>query len=1466
MSATCTHKTFTNQTETTYVITLTGNTGSVTELLGTGDIFVLEYENIEPTKLHANPVQSARLEFNMLVRDANDQQILTNIFNADEGAYTLSITQDGQALFSGSVLNDMLEFSEGDYPNEAKIVAKDFTRLKGFTLDHTTIPTAVGSTRASISTVIEQILDPILDGRDINYFVTWGHSEVTGDFVDGIFLDTTALQDFNKREDPNDNTDFTNYDLLESICKNFGLIIRQALGEFQVYQYSAISQLPTISVDGNERYILPSSNNVFNPGVKRAKYTYDHRTIDSTITLPDVVEAPEGSLNQSTDFSQAFVSSGEQEIQIDARSTRLDFTSVSDSDYRELDLFARIQIEIQGVGQSFYWNNDAGEWTNQPTINLFKATKSRINKIAIATIAIRAGDIPASADGTLTVRFFNGVSIKQGKPKLTGNIEFVADATTYGSTGFEIFNEQSTGNTSAIAFAMTQDGTFSEEVDHGTVLFGEGPVLESPGSLTYSNNVADLTDGNWVDPNDNTVTFAELLLKEIIGVQSRGTRNLQAQLYGVYDGHSALLYDSTTFFFIGGSLTGNNVFTANFVEIEYITATISIFDQIEEDSGGGLGGTVTTDDLITFREAVKANQFFNTTFFSNFVGELSEAISAKSTITSIRADLSAQVRDGEDFILIDKVNERPYFISPTSNVNTGQNVTVNIEEQYIQTDLPVGSPIVLSGGLLQSYFTIDPTKLKIEVDNIDGDVASLELRVTDTESSITQSVQFDDSSGEVRLVAGPGGSEFSVVADQINIDGTTTFASGFDPSTKSVTIRSATEPTQRTDGSSLQAGDVWIDTDDGDRPYSYNGSNFVQSLTIIDGGNITTGTIDASVVNVSNINADNISVGTIDADRIGASSITANKLNVTSLTAVSTSTGNLNVDGTLTVQSGGSIQGSNYSFDDTGGTIAGWIIDSGTLKSNASGARIELNETDNRVSIFDAVGEKAVMGYLDGLDKNSGSGQWGSSNYGFWAKNGDELVIDGDVEYDSGDWLIENDASYKVLDGSSNEIIRLGTDSGNKGLFIYNTSQTTSSSTDAGRSYFTGDVIASFQDSELVVGDEASNTYMKYDDSAGKLEVAGDIEAKGVSTATAFAYKNIEIDSGNLSTYLKSYTDSGNTYFVLDLTTASSKESAQYIKFTVDTRSGGTDRPITHIVPPSNNADDSFEITIEVSGDGGTDRDEFVSFMDAPVASPTVTLSDGGSQSVSANFKIEAFRIFQGETQFDHVPMEGVLNSLGGFLQGVTHGQYTFRKDDDSFRLINSSVAQTARASQSMYIGKLEGGALLQAEPGPLSTSDGFDFIISPTKRYQNTGDNITESDDYTLSSNFDFSNELRFSQDDVRWEFDGDVYIGGTLTNPSDQRYKENVEELGDVTEKLKNLQTVIYDLKDFLPSDETKMIGLFAQEVEAVFPEAVVDGSIIDDNNEKRDMKSISYTQLVPVLVKAIQELTERIEALEG
>ena len=90
----------------------------------------------------------------------------------------------------------------------------------------------------------------------------------------------------------------------------------------------------------------------------------------------------------------------------------------------------------------------------------------------------------------------------------------------------------------------------------------------------------------------------------------------------------------------------------------------------------------------------------------------------------------------------------------------------------------------------------------------------------------------------------------TLAADQINIDGTTTFASGYDPSDGRVTIRQTGAPSLRPSGDPLQDGDMWIDTNDGDRPYSYNGSSWIAALTVIDGGNITTGTIDAARITV----------------------------------------------------------------------------------------------------------------------------------------------------------------------------------------------------------------------------------------------------------------------------------------------------------------------------------------------------------------------------------------------------------------------------------------------------------------------------------------------------------------------------------------------------------------------------------------------------------------------------------------
>jgi hypothetical protein len=130
-----------------------------------------------------------------------------------------------------------------------------------------------------------------------------------------------------------------------------------------------------------------------------------------------------------------------------------------------------------------------------------------------------------------------------------------------------------------------------------------------------------------------------------------------------------------------------------------------------------------------------------------------------------------------------------------------------------------------------------------------------------------------------------GGSEIFLQADKIIVDGQTTFLNSLKTNgiartaDVSTTIRSATAPTLRDDGTAIQAGDTWIKTDAGNLPHTYDGrspfnvNGWIRDYTQIDGGLITTGTVDTNRLNVSNI----ITVGSISteayADGVAASAL-----------------------------------------------------------------------------------------------------------------------------------------------------------------------------------------------------------------------------------------------------------------------------------------------------------------------------------------------------------------------------------------------------------------------------------------------------------------------------------------------------------------------------------------------------------------------------------------------------------------
>jgi len=119
-----------------------------------------------------------------------------------------------------------------------------------------------------------------------------------------------------------------------------------------------------------------------------------------------------------------------------------------------------------------------------------------------------------------------------------------------------------------------------------------------------------------------------------------------------------------------------------------------------------------------------------------------------------------------------------------------------------------------------------------------------------------------------------------------------------------------------------------------------------------------------------------------------------------------------------------------------------------------------------------------------------------SDDYGFWAIQGDKMRIDGDVTYESGDWLIESDGAIKFFSGEGKEIMRLGTKTGEKGLFI-------------GSDLSSVTPLAQYTGQKILIGDE-SGQHMKYT-TAGGLEITGDITVTG-DTSNNF-YSNFQLGS-----------------------------------------------------------------------------------------------------------------------------------------------------------------------------------------------------------------------------------------------------------------------------------------------------------------------------------------------------------------
>ena len=203
----------------------------------------------------------------------------------------------------------------------------------------------------------------------------------------------------------------------------------------------------------------------------------------------------------------------------------------------------------------------------------------------------------------------------------------------------------------------------------------------------------------------------------------------------------------------------------------------------------------------------------------------------------------------------------------------------------------------------------------------------------------------------------------------------------------------------------------------------------------------------------------------------------------------------------------------------------------------------------------------------------------------------------------------------------------------------------------------------------------------------------------------------------------------------------------------------------------------------------------------------------------------------------------------GGVLAFATVGTERARITSDGYSKFSNDG--TYFGSTSAYHEMRQTAADTCVVLNATNASFASDVIFARTTRAANSAYNF-----FTGNAN---------GTDQVRLRGDGVIYAQNTsVQSISDARLKENIRNATEGLNVITALRPVRYDWKSGYGNNRKDQLGFIAQEIEAVFPEAVSEWQI--SNSDQEAYKTVGPGALIPVLVKAIQEQQAMIKSLEA
>tara|TARA_Y100000289_G_scaffold39740_1_gene39203 strand:+ start:1311 stop:4403 length:3093 start_codon:yes stop_codon:yes gene_type:complete len=114
-----------------------------------------------------------------------------------------------------------------------------------------------------------------------------------------------------------------------------------------------------------------------------------------------------------------------------------------------------------------------------------------------------------------------------------------------------------------------------------------------------------------------------------------------------------------------------------------------------------------------------------------------------------------------------------------------------------------------------------------------------------------------------------------------------------------------------------------------------------------------------------------------------------------------------------------------------------------------------------------------------------------------------------------------------------------------------------------------------------------------------------------------------------------------------------------------------------------------------------------------------------------------------------------------------------------------------------------------------------------------------------------------------LKCDSSGNVTATGNVTAYSDIRIKKNVRTIDNALDKVTSMRGVYFDRKDTGKAS----VGVIAQEIEPILPEVVEtqDTRTAEAPDKLTDLKTVSYGNIVGVLIEAIKEQQEQINTLK-